>query len=282
MGDEGGDPEPVDRGAGQVHVLGQRVHLERRAAAAAVLGGPAGGDVTGLGLGPVQAPVVHGAGVVGGLDDLVGDVLVEERPDLLAEGADVGAEAEVDATLGGVGPVGVGRRDRAALRVGPEPAGEGDELAGRVAEQEAAGLGPAEVQLDVVLLHEPVAAVHVQRPRRGAGRCRPSRPVGHDRERRLGGVADVQRPHGLVRQQVGAVEVHGQVGEAVLDHLERADGGAELEAFGGVLDADGLGLAAEADEPAGRQRPVLVERECMGGPGLVARGEHDVSPAVVE
>ena len=108
---------------------------------------------------------MDGAGVVGVLDDLLGDVVGEEGPDLVAERLDGRVEAEVEATLGGVrvqplrlgeravsGGVGLagvrrtvgGGRDRSGGRVIPEPAGQADQLAAGIAQPCASlGIDPA-------------------------------------------------------------------------------------------------------------------------------------------
>ena len=145
------------------------------------------------------------------------EVLGQERPHLVATRVRrfLGHEAEV--------------RDALALPPG-------------VTGGERPRLGPAEEQLGVVLEHEAVAAVHVQRCGRrllgGLGREHER----HRHEQRVG------RPRRFVGQQAGTVDRGGDVGEPVLHGLERADGHAELTALLHVGDADVERALRQADE----------------------------------
>ena len=145
----------------------------------------------------------------------------------------------------------------------------------RVAEQQPCRLGAAEVELDVVLLHEPVAAVHVQRCRRDrlGGFARERQGV--DREARSDGLAFVERPHGLGGQEVGAVEAGRHIGQSMGDGLERPDRYVELLALDGVLRAERERRPAETDQPTGGECTPLVQRDREGRGCSVARHQHD-------
>ena len=102
-------------------------------------------------------------------------------------------------------------------------------------------LGAAVIELDVVLLHVAVAAVEVKPAFRGALRV-----LGREQERHrteVGGVVatGVERPGRFAGEQLRAVERDRDVGQRVLDRLERADRLAELVALGDVLAGDARG-----------------------------------------
>ena len=154
--------------------------------------------------------------------------------------------------------------------------GDRAELVAGVAEQQAGGLGPAHVELHVVLEHEAVAAVDVEaeaggllghlaaEPRRpgrpGAGRVGSSSSRAHTR---------------LVGEEPGAVDAGVEVGEAVLEGLEAADRHAELVAV--------LARTARRRRGCARARPAWATavrarhsstRGGEGGDRVGAHGEH--------
>ena len=118
---------------------------------------------------------------------------------------------------------------------------------GRV-EHERPTLGAAVVELDVVLLHEAVAAVEVETTLGGALRVLGREQQGHRTE--IGGVGatGVARPRRLAGEQLRAVERDGDVGQRVLDRLERADRLAELVALGDVRAGEPERAQTQADE----------------------------------
>src|SRR5437879_4395340 len=118
---------------------------------------------------------------------------------------------------------------------------------------------PPVVQLDVVLPHDAVATVEVQRP--GGGRLG---QLGGEQERhgrQPGPVARivVARPRRLANEQTGAVDGANHVGQTVLHRLERPDRTVELVAGDGVLHPQFLGLGGHADEGGRRQHLPLVD-----------------------
>ena len=191
----------------------------------------------------MEAPVVHRAGRVHPLDDLVREMLGHERPDLVATrvGRVLRQEAE--------------RRDAPVLEPG-------------VAGRKRPRLGPPEEQLDVVLEHEAVAAVHVQRCGRGLLGGLSREHVGHRREQRLGSARR------FVREQAPAVDRGGRVGQPVLHGLERADGHAELPALLHIGDADVERALGQAHQRGGGEHAPFVERPLEPLVGFFAAREH--------
>ena len=256
------DAQPVVRRARQLELAEQHRQLLGAAPATAERLGQRLFDPALVGHGPVQAPVVHGAGVVRALAHLVGEDGGDERAHLVAELLGAGGRREVH-----VRPPTPG--DRAVPEVG-----EPRVLAAGFVEHVRPALGPPVEELDVVLLHEAVATVVVQRP---LGRV--LRPFGAEQERHRGelrGVValGVERPRRLAREQLRAVERDCDVGETVLQALERTDGHTELLAFGHVGDRDRQRAEPEADERGGGEHPPFVDRVRVEVARRGARREH--------
>ena len=149
-------PSPaVHRGVDPGQLVGHLGNLERVEAEAAMVRRPRRGQPAPLRERPVQPPVVDRAARPHPLDQLGRAVLGDE-------GAHLGPEPG-GALLVGDPPAG-----------GLEPVGDAGELGRGIAGGERPRLGPAEEELHVVLEHEAVAAVEVQRGRGdGFGRPRP-------------------------------------------------------------------------------------------------------------
>ena len=94
-------------------------------------------------------------------------------------------------------------------------------------------------------------------------------------------VAFVGRPGRFTRQQAGAVDRGGRIGEPVRDGLERSDRYAELVALLRVLDAELERGARQADQRAGGEHPPFVDRVFveLAGSGAV---RHDRARTVSE
>ena len=131
---------------------------------------------------------------------------------------------------------------------------------GRLGELRRPGLGPPEVQLDVVLEHESVPSVVMQAPVagltsrlgvEGTGQCRQlRRPVGL-----LG-----RGPGRLPGQQATTVDAGGRIGQPVGHGLKRADGDSEGVPFLHVLHADLDGPGPHAGQGVGHQHQPLIPR----------------------
>jgi hypothetical protein len=81
-------------------------------------------------------------------------------------------------------------------------------------------------------------------------------------------------PGRLVGEEAGAVDGGVEVGQAVLDRLERADGHAELVALLDVGHPQVEGGPGHAGQRCPSEHPPLVERAGERGPGGVACVEH--------
>ena len=89
---EHGHGQPVVGGAGLLELVEEDVELDGVAVAVA---GHGAGQQAGIGEGAVEVLVVEGAGPVHRVDDVGGEVRLEECPDLVAEGGGTGGEGEV-------------------------------------------------------------------------------------------------------------------------------------------------------------------------------------------
>src|SRR5438034_2075426 len=105
-----------------------------------------------------------------------------------------------------------GHRDRAVAEVGKTVV-----LAPGVAEYVRPSLGPAVEELDVVLLHESIAAVVVQGAFGGVLGPLGAEQERHGRELRRTVEFSVGGPGGLASEQLRAVERDRDVGQGVLD-----------------------------------------------------------------
>src|SRR6478735_4018407 len=105
------------------------------------------------------------------------------------------------------------------------------QFAARIPEHESRRLRSTKEELDVVLLHEAVAAVVMER--RGGDRLRrlPAERERHRRERRRSGLARVDCPCGLAGEQRGSIECGREIRQVVLHGLERTDRYPELLAI---------------------------------------------------
>ena len=256
------DPHAVDGGARSVQLLHQRGRLHRAAAATAHLDRPPGGQIPAGGDGAVQGVVVHRPGRMRPLDDLVGEMLGEERAHLLTER--------------------LGRWLQPALQsvtsLTPQPVGDGEQPALRVAQRDARLLGPLHVEVHVVLEHEPVAAVDVQARLGRVDRHLAAPPVGHRRQRRGIIIGIVERDRRFVGEQLASGHRRVDVGETMLDRLEGPDRHPELMTFLDVGDTDLEHGAGQTCAPRRRQRqPTVV---ACGRHRVDERNEREMSTAL--
>ena len=211
-------------------------HLPRIAALAAVFGWPFRREPTALGERTVQVPVVVRARLVRALGHVGRAMLGEERAHLQPE---VAWRVVVE------GPV-----------HGSEPVGHALELVGWIAERERPRGGTAKRELNVLLEHESVPTVHVKAHAGCTARHATTEPQRHRREHTSLALVRSSKP----RQQGRPVDGGGDVGESVLECLERADRHAELLARRRVVDGELQRPVCETDERGGGQDPPFVER----------------------
>src|ERR1700744_3712659 len=151
---------------------------------------------------------------------------------------------------------------------------EDEKLALRVGKRDGPRLGPAVVELDVVLLGEAVSAVDVQAVLgRLVGRFG-SEDERHRGERRPVVVPAVQCPAGLVHQQLGAIQGAQRVGEGMRNGLIHADRLAESLAYFGVFGADMHGFFSQPHQRGRPEHSDFVNGRRELGPRLRAFGER--------
>ena len=242
--DHGGDTHAVDRCACVVQLLHQRGRVDRAAAESADLGRPTGCEVPAIAQRTVELPVVHGARLVRAREHRCRQVLADERAHLRPERLGVVVEPEVE---------------QPSRLAAPQPVGDDLQLATRIAQTQAPRLGSSEVELHVVLEHESVPAVEVQARGSRVLRDRTAEHEGLRRPRRRCGLGLVEGAHRVPGEEGGAGDRGLELGEPVLDHLERADRHAELVAVLHVLDPELERGACKAGERDGRECAPLVD-----------------------
>ena len=217
---------------------------------------------------PVQRPAVDRAGLAYLVSHVVGEVGRDHLPHFFPESLSRLRRPEV--------------HQRAAREWSVASGGEALVFADRRVEDERPALRAAVVELDVVLLHVAVAAVEVQRAFRGA-----LRRLCGEQERHRGqvgrvGARFVDGPRGLAGEELRAVERNRDVGERVLDRLERADRLAELVAFCDVRACDGQRARTQTGQHGARSDSAIpIERALVAAPRATAPEATTVAPAML-
>ena len=190
----------------------------------------------------MQAVVVHRPGAVGLVDDLGGQVLREELAHLAPKPLGAGVEFSVET---------------ASFRA-PEPFGNLEQPRLRITELGPSDLRALDVELHVVLEHEAVAAVEVQARFGRLDRDVAGPPLGHRRQRWPVGIVVIERDGRLVSEELASRHRGVEIGETVLDGLERSDRHTELVALLDVVDGQVERGSCQPGEPRRSQRQLSV------------------------
>ena len=170
-------------------------------------------------------------------------------------------------------------------------------MGGGGAEEQVAGLGPLEHEVEVVLPREADAAVELEAVPHEQALALAGRGLGHRRRDRPARVVLGDGQRGEVGEGRGPLDREVAVGQAVLERLERTDRPAELLPVLGVLegrledraargdgrqrDGDGRLLEGSADRPLGGgvagldEHPLAVDLDAGQGDGGDRQGGVD-------
>ena len=266
---------------GAEQLLAEQALVDGAAAEAADLRGPARGQVAAARRAPGGSPSRASCRWRGPRSMISSSRCSAMNARTSARNASVsGVEPEVHAGRVGRAVAAAARALGGRGRRPPPSLGDHLQLVARVAEQQPGGLGPADVELHVVLEHEPVAAVHVE--------AEPGRLVGDlaAPPRGLGGAAPARwgRPRRAPTRprrpssRLPSTRVWRSA-KRCWSAWKLPIGHAELVAVLGVLEPDVEGGARQPGLGDGGERPPLVERPGERGAGGSARRRARRRPA---
>ena len=215
LADDDRQAHAVGRRPGQPELVAQGGHLERVALLAAVLGRPRGREPALSADGPVELLVVL--------------VPVRWARSMVSSSRCSSRKARTSARKASL--FGPRRKSISRTSTGPNRASARSAAPRRGSpSRERPCLGPAVVELDVVLEGEAVAAVHVQRHVAGPAGRPGGEEEGHRGERGELLLVVGLGPRRLAGEEAGAVHQGGRIGQVAGDRLERSDRRAELDA----------------------------------------------------